>query len=47
MVKAILYLSENNEVRKNYGIKSRALVESDMSENKVIKNTLSLYQDFY
>ena len=46
MVKAILYLSENDEVRKSYGNKSRELVESDMSEDKVIKNTLSLYQDF-
>lgn len=46
IVKAILYLSENNEVRKSYGIKSRKLLESDMSEDEVIKNTLSLYQDF-
>ena len=46
MVKAILYLSKNHQVRKSYGKNSRKLVESDMSEDKVIKNTLSVYQDF-
>ena len=43
---AILYLSKNHQVRKSYGKNSRKLVESDMSEDKVIKNTLSVYQDF-
>ena len=42
--KAILFLSENHLVRKSYGLKSRELVESDMSEDKVIKNTLSFYK---
>ena len=46
MVKAILYLSKNHQVRESYGKNSRKLVESDMSEDKVIKNTLSVYQDF-
>ena len=46
MAKAILYLAENHKVRKSYGLKSRELVESDMSEDQVIKNTLSLYQNF-
>jgi len=45
-VKAILYLAENHEIRKSYGFKSRELVEGDMSEDKVIANTLSLYQNF-
>ncbi len=46
IAEAILYLSENHDLRKNYGFKSRELVESDMSEEQVIKNTLSLYKDF-
>ena len=46
LVKAILYLAKNHKVRKNYGLKSRELVESDMSEDQVIKNTLSLYKSF-
>ena len=46
MAKAILYLAENHKLRKSYGIKSRELVESDMSEDQVIRNTLSLYQNF-
>tara|TARA_B100000686_G_scaffold149590_1_gene156872 strand:- start:38268 stop:39401 length:1134 start_codon:yes stop_codon:yes gene_type:complete len=45
--KAILYLAENHAVRKTYGLKSRELVESDMSEEHVIRNTLSLYKDLY
>ena len=44
--KAILYLAENHKVRKSYGLKSRELVESDMSEDQVIRNTLSLYKSF-
>jgi len=43
---AILYLSINHKIRKSYGLKSRELVESDMSENVVIENTLSLYKNF-
>jgi len=42
--KAILYLAGNHKVRKSYGLKSRELVESDMSENVVIKKTLSFYK---
>ena len=40
-VYGILYLSKNHKVRKSYGKKSRKLVESDMSEDKVIKNFLA------
>ena len=43
---AILYLAKNHKVRKSYGLKSRELVESDMSEEQVISNTLSLYKTF-
>ena len=46
LAKAILYLAKNHKVRKNYGLKSRELVESDMSEDQVIRNTLSLYKSF-
>ena len=41
--KAIIYLSLNHAIRKKYGFKSREIVESDMSEDKVIHNTLSIY----
>jgi len=47
ITRAILYLAENDELRKSYGLKSRELVESDMSENQVIKNTLFLYEELY
>jgi len=46
LAKAILYLAKNHKVRKSYGFKSRELVESDMSEEQVIRKTLSLYQNF-
>ena len=46
LAKAILYLAKNHKVRKSYGLKSRELVESDMSEEQVIRNTLSLYKNF-
>ena len=45
--KAILLLATRHDLRKNYGLKSRELVESDMSEEFVIKNTLSLYKNLY
>ena len=45
IAKAILYLAENHDVRKSYGLKSRELVKSDMSEDQVVKNTLSLYKN--
>ena len=41
---AIIYLSENHKMRKYYGLKSRNLVKSDMSEEEVIKNTLLMYK---
>ncbi len=46
LVEAILYLSKNHKIRKSYGLKSRELVESDMSEDAVIENTLALYKNF-
>ena len=46
LAKAILYLAKNHKVRKSYGFKSRELVESDMSEEQVIRKTLFLYQNF-
>ena len=42
---AIILLSENNELRKMYGLRSRKLVESDMSEEIVIQKTLSIYEN--
>ena len=45
--KAILLLAARHDLRKSYGLKSRELVESDMSEEYVIKNTLSLYKSLY
>ena len=47
LTKAILYLAKNHKVRKSYGLKSRKLVESDMSEDQVIMKTLSLYKSFH
>jgi len=41
---AINFLSKNNKIRKKYGFKSRKIVESDMSEENVISNTLSVYE---
>jgi len=47
IAKAILHLAENHDLRKSYGLKSRELVESDMSEKQVINNTHFLYEDLY
>jgi glycosyltransferase involved in cell wall biosynthesis len=44
LAKAIIYLSTHHKIRENYGFNSRKLVESDMSEDRVIKKTLSIYQ---
>ena len=44
LVKAIIYLATHHEIREKYGFNSRKLVESDMSEDMVIKKTLSIYQ---
>ena len=42
---AIVYLYTNNEVRRKYGLASRKLVESDLAEQQVFKNTLELYDN--
>jgi len=44
LAKAIIYLATHHEIREIYGFNSRKLVESDMSEDMVIKKTLSIYQ---
>ena len=40
---AILFLASNHNIRKNYGLNSRKIVENDMSLDKVIDKTISLY----
>jgi len=47
LAKAIKYLANNNEVRKQYGLKSRELVEKDMSEEIIINKTISIYENLY
>ena len=42
---AIIHLSSDHQVRKDFGIKSRSLVEKDMSEKQVIKETIKVYAD--
>ena len=41
---AIVFLSNNHKVRKEYGFNSRRIVESDMSLDKVINNTINIYR---
>ena len=45
--KAILYLAENHAVRKSYGLKSRELVEGDMSEemSDVLDKSISQFKE--
>ena len=45
LANAIMYLCNNDKIRKEFGIKSRKLVESDMSEEEVIKKTLEKYEE--
>ena len=47
LAKAIEYLSKNPQVRKEYGLKSRELVEEDMSEEIIINKTISIYENLY
>ena len=42
---AIIYLSTSHKIRKHYGRNSRSLVEKDMSEREVIKETIKIYND--
>ena len=42
---AIIHLSSDHQMRKDFGIKSRSLVEKDMSEKQVIKETIKVYAD--
>ena len=44
---AIKYLATNHEIRKQYGIKSRELVEKDMSDEIIINKTISIYESLY
>ena len=47
LAKAIEYLSKNHKVRKKYGLKSRELVEKDMSEEIIINKTIFIYENLY
>ena len=44
LANAIIYLCNNDKIRKEFGIRSRKLVESDMSEEEVIKKTIEKYE---
>lgn len=46
LAKAIKYLSCNHKVRKSYGLKSRELVETDMSEEIIVNKTISIYESY-
>ena len=47
LTEAIIYLSKNNEIRKRFGLKSREIVEKDMSDNFIINKTISIYKNLY
>ena len=47
LAKAIEYLSKNHKIRKKYGLKSRELVEKDMSEEIIINKTIFIYENLY
>jgi len=44
LAKAIIYLAKNDKVRKKYGLKSREIVEKDMTENHIVNKTINLYK---
>jgi glycosyltransferase involved in cell wall biosynthesis len=44
LAEAIKYLASNHMVRKRYGLKSRELVEKDMSEEIIVNKTISIYE---
>ena len=42
---AFSYEGSNHEnLRKKYGLKSREIVENDMSEDFILKRTISVYE---
>jgi len=45
IAKAIIYLAENAEIRKQMGKKGRDIVEAEFSSSKVIQETLSAYNE--
>ena len=47
LAKAIEYLSKNHKIRKKFGLKSRELVERDMSEEIIINKTIFIYENLY
>jgi glycosyltransferase involved in cell wall biosynthesis len=47
LAKAIEHLSKNHKIRKKYGLKSRELVEKDMSEEFIINKTIFIYENLY
>ena len=42
---SIIHLVSDHQMRKDFGIKSRSLVEKDMSEKQVIEETIKVYED--
>ena len=44
LAEAIKYLASNHMVRRRYGLKSRELVEKDMSEEIIVNKTISIYE---
>ena len=47
LAEAIEYLAKNHKIRKKYGLKSRELVEKDMSEEIIINKTIFIYEKLY
>ena len=45
LVEAIKILSEDHKMRRKYGLKSREIVEKDMSEKIIINKTISIYEN--
>ena len=45
LAEAIIYLSLQHKLRKDFGINSRSLVEKDMSEKEVIQETIKVYEN--
>ena len=44
LMEAIKILSNDKELRKKYGLKSREIVENGMSEDFIVKKTISVYE---
>ena len=47
LTNAIIYLASNDKIRKKYGLKSREIVEKDMTEDHIVNKTITLYKKLY